>query len=153
MCACSRLAQMLSHVPCKAGWVGVFILLPAEHLILVCSSEKTRGGGGERQGVLIWPGFAKIKYGVNQGRQPYCSGLPDGPWIRLYGQRQLSECTVSRSPGGDETLTVSSLLATSQNYYWHPFPLFFMLRQSYNADYKFWRQSTMFCQTLVKPLT
>lgn len=54
-CVRARLAQMLSHIPCKAGWVGVFVLLPAEHLILVCCSEKTReeGGGGEGQGVLI----------------------------------------------------------------------------------------------------
>lgn len=78
---CAHVTQMLSHVPRKAGWVGVssFLCGTSDSRLLQQVREK-KGGGGR------WRGLAKTR-----GGQLYCSELPAVQWVALCGQRKLAQ--------------------------------------------------------------
>lgn len=116
---CAHVTQMLSHVPRKAGWVGVssFLCGTSDSRLLqqVREKKKKRGGGRRRRG-LAEP----------RGGQLYCSGLPA---VRRSVAREGWQSVVrSWPPGEDETFTISFLRSVPQSCSWRLVLCCFLLR-------------------------
>lgn len=119
---CAHVTQMLSHVPRKAGWVGVSSFLCGtsdSHLLQQVREEekKKKKGGKDDEGWLRLEADSCIVQDFL-----LCRGL------RSVARESWQSVVRSRSPGEDETLAISLLRSVPHSCSWRLVLCCFLLR-------------------------